>query len=654
MRFVSATLAIVLPILLSGSCFDSGERYLTEPQPALAACKNGEKRCTNSVQHCSDGKWVDDEDCFAQGLICVPGSFECKTCIPSSSSCDGQTIMHCDATGDSATPGETCKVEDGEACRVGNCVDLCAKANSERSNVGCEYWPVDLDNANVGAGLNAAGQQFAVVISNPQPDVSVKVSIDQDDTEPGDPGAPINVATATIPPLSLRVFKLGPREVDGSPSGEFNTGTHTALTRHAYRVQTDFPVVAYQFNPLDNVAVFSNDASLLRPTSAVSVNPGILSPSYVVIGWPQTIATSDDPNTNFNPNDPIDLRAFLTIVGTEENTKVVVETTTRIIAGGPIPETPVGGTLEMTLGPFDVLNLETANFNADFTGTLISADQPVVVYSGTEASDAPTFQSLSDRRCCADHLEEQIDPIRTSGKHFVASISANRSQMVANAGATIGAVQQSEYFRVMAMTNAGANVTTTLGGDFASFKLDKRGSFAELSSVRPFLIDSDQPVQVMAISASQDEGGIPSGLPGGDPSMLIIPPNEQFRENYVFLTPDRYAFDLVRVIATPDTTVVMDGVPILDINGCAVEPGDGLSAEERGSPTPPWLVYRCQLGFPTIDVSGENPVTTPGVQDDGVHRVDADRPVGVLVDGFDAFVSYGYAAGTDLVQIVPE
>ena len=45
------------------------------------------------------------------------------------------------------------------------------------------------------------------------------------------------------------------REVDGSPPGEFNTGTHTAMTRSAYRVRSDVPVVVYQFNPLENVNV---------------------------------------------------------------------------------------------------------------------------------------------------------------------------------------------------------------------------------------------------------------------------------------------------------------------------------------------------------------------------------------------------------------
>ena len=39
------------------------------------------------------------------------------------------------------------------------------------------------------------------------------------------------------------------------------------------------------------------------------------------------------------------------------------------------------------------------------------------------------------------------------------------------------------------------------------------------------------------------------------------------------------------------------------------------------------------------------------MQNDGVHRIVASAGVGVLVFGWDAFVSYGYAAGTQLEAI---
>ena len=45
----------------------------------------------------------------------------------------------------------------------------------------------------------------------------------------------------------------------------------------------------------------------------------------------------------------------------------------------------------------------------------------------------------------------------------------------------------------------------------------------------------------------------------------------------------------------------------------------------------------------------------PGVQNDGVHRLNSDYPIGVTVSGWDNYVSYAYAGGTELREIaVPE
>src|SRR5207244_7767252 len=53
----------------------------------------------------------------------------------------------------------------------------------------------------------------------------------------------------------------------------------TGKARKAYKVTSDLPIVAYQFNPLDNVDVFSNDASLLIPRTAFDVE-------YYAFSWP--------------------------------------------------------------------------------------------------------------------------------------------------------------------------------------------------------------------------------------------------------------------------------------------------------------------------------------------------------------------------------
>jgi len=655
-RAFAVALGLGLLSSLAPACFERSDRWL-DGEPPPPACTLGTVRCTANFEQCVAGPsgpaFEIAENCEAQGLVCALSLGRCAPCVPNQTVCDGQTVLRCDEHGETQSPEKTCDVGAFEACRQGACVNLCAAAATRRSNVGCEYWAVDLDNARIDDTSNAAAQQFAVVVSNPQPDVATRVVIEQDDTLPGEDNEPTAIAEALIPPFSLRVFKLGPREVDGSPPGRYNAGTHTALTRAAFRVTSTFPVVAYQFNPLENVNVFSNDASLLKPVEAVMPLGSTLEPAYVVLGWPQTIASTDDPNTNFNPRFPIDLRAFLTIVGTRPDTRVRLLTTTRILGGGPFAETQAGEEIEFSLGPFDVVNLETDDFNADFTGSLISATGPVIVFSGSEASDAPFFSTLSRRRCCADHLEEQLDHVRTSGKHFVATVSPNRAEALVRAGAPLGIDEQSDYFRVIATTEAGANVETSLPGARSAFRLPGRGSFADIKSSTHFVLESDQPVMLMSTSPSQADANVPSSLPGGDPSTLMIPPIEQFRSSYVFLVPDKYNFDFLQIVASPAANIVLDGTPLPEVSGCASAPADGLTVQERGG-EPPFVVHTCQLSFPVFLPDKPRPENLlSGRQNDNVHRVEADEKVGVLVSGFDYFVSYAYAAGTELEFIVP-
>ena len=62
------------------------------------------------------------------------------------------------------------------------------------------------------------------------------------------------------------------------------------------------------------------------------------------------------------------------------------------------------------------------------------------------------------------------------------------------------------------------------------------------------------------------------------------------------------------------------------------------------------MIYRCQLSFPKV-TSGANSHVLAGEQHDGVHTIVADHPVGIIVDGFDRFVSYAYVGGLNLTVI---
>ncbi|MBX3189910.1 MAG: IgGFc-binding protein [Labilithrix sp.] len=640
-----ASILAALSLSAALSCkFDSAYRDL--PDPGAVPCTEGKIECRGAaLTRCDGGLPVTLDDCGARSMVCAPGLLACTPCLPNTSTCDGLDVMRCSADGQITTKVETCNADAGYACRRGSCTQLCDEAAREHSNVGCEYWAVDLDNAVTSQG-NAAAQQYAVVVSNVEPDLVASVVVEEDTAAPGAPASIRTVATARVGPRSLEVFKLGPKEVDGSSPGTFDTGTHTALSRGAFRVRSDVPIVAYQFNPLENANVFSNDASLLLPTAALGGNGR----SYVIASWPQTIATSENPAQNFGT----DLRAFLAIVGTRPDTRVHVKTTARILGGGPIPAgVDKGGAFDVVLQPFEVLNLETGDFNADFTGTLVDSTGPVAVFAGSEASDAPFFPTLASRSCCADHLEEQVVPLRAVGKRYVLGRVPNRSKAIAAAGAIITPFDEPEFYRIVATRPGLTKVTTTLPPPQDVLELDGEGSNRTLVAHQDFVLTASDPVLVADVQASQEAAGVVRGLPGGDPSLTFVAPVEQWRNDYVLLTPDKYAFDFLIITAPFGAQVFVDGL-LIDGTICELAPGDGLTEAVRKSPNPPFVTYRCQLSFPGIDPDKPSPLNVlPGRQNDGVHRVQSDYPVGVLVYGFDAFVSYAYAGGTQLRDINP-
>jgi hypothetical protein len=626
-------------------------------------CELGQERChSNQHQVCvPDGEFLTytTEDCGDRGLICLDQLW-CVLCDPGRIRCnaDSTAVEQCAEDGSRWDVVADCDVGAGEICYNGECRNACDNAIELQSNVGCEYWAVDLDNASITVGEDASAQQFGVVVSNPG-DVPTTVRVEINDALPGEPASLQVIEEAYVYPGDLEVFdNLPRREVDGTPPGQYdyqgNTpGTH--LSSAAFRITSDHPVIAYQYNPLDNAGVFSNDASLLLPSSA-------LGGEYAVMGWPQTIATSEDPNTNFDDN----LRTFLTIVGTTADTHVSVVLAADTVVGDNLPARVAGETLDVTLGPFDVLNLETGSFNADFTGSTIEADQKVVVFSGSEASDVPWFNTLSERLCCADHLEEQLSPRDTLGRAFFLTPMPRRTPAVAAAGAPVAIVEEAEFFRVMAVDPGVTTVELSLPEYRGNVLSLDQNNFIDIAiatdrdspsnqerfpvlseSAQNFSLVSDKRVSVGQVVASQQVVGIPNNLPGGDPAFILVPPTEQFRKSYVFLTPDLYAFDFMVIIAPRGATMEFDGGPLSD--SCLVEGADGSDPSLAD-----FLSYKCQLSFPELlaPVGGVGAwEVLPGDQNDGVHTLRSSEPVGLLLYGFDSFVSYGLAGGTDLKRI---
>jgi hypothetical protein len=144
-------------------------------------------------------------------------------------------------------------------CVLGSCINLCELEAQGMTSVGCDFWAVDLDQYySSSAGGNGANAQFALVVSNTNQDFKARVTV----TGPNN-----FTREVEAPPRTSTVINLPSLNIAGS-----------GVSTDAYRVKSTLPVVAYQFNPLENVGVFSNDASLLLPASS-------LGKTYIVLAW---------------------------------------------------------------------------------------------------------------------------------------------------------------------------------------------------------------------------------------------------------------------------------------------------------------------------------------------------------------------------------
>jgi len=613
-------------------------------------CASGMTRCEgNRFEQCSDDsqRWDLKDDCAAAGDLCVVGT-GCVACFPDTRTCAGQDIVRCRPDGSGADVIATCDGAQQLQCVGGECLDACALAAASRDYEGCDYWAVDLDNAVVNNQGAASAQQFSVVVSNASLlDAEVRVEIMCTAADAANAATPCTVGQPYVVegpirlgPGDLRILDLDPREVDGTSNPSLNDGPGTFKSPHAYHVISNAPLVAYQFNPLENVGVFSNDASLLLPTEALAA-------TYMVSSWPQTIARTEVSETNMG----IDLRAFLTVVGVEDGTTVDVRLSTAILGGGGIAAAAAGDVISFTLDRHDVVNLETNGFNADFTGSTVFArgGKRVAVFTGSEASDAPRFDTVATRQCCADHLEEQIFPEDSFGMKFVAVKTPLRSKLVDAGGWDVSVVpDEPEFWRIVAARD-GTIVTTDLPAPNDRYVLG-RGASVIIEAERDFLLEATSPIAFTQIPASQQATGIPSTLPdgqrppGGDPSLIWVPPVEQWRNRYLFLVPNKYAFDALLIALPAGADLTYDTLPIDDVLTCEREP-IGFQVPPQGGDPVEYVAVRCQLSYPVPGGAG--------AQDDGVHLLatTGGEPFGLVVWGWDSFVSYGYPGGSNVDRI---
>jgi len=639
MRALATCVCVFVFVIAAGCGPNNRHGGGGDDAPAAACTPEGAHRCEGATyETCTGGMWTSTQDCPSG---CVD-SIGCVACNPGVSFCKDGNVWSCDDTGNPGSMTQACT--GAQICQDGTCVDACADAAANRSYVGCEYAAVDLDNAievigepqpplvtcaalaagsvqqtmNVcyknGQGpaglcdppatmggavqcpngytcqskavciLDAQHSPFAIVVSNPQ-------SRDAHVTVTG-PGGQMVMQTVTAGQVTAIVPQMGNAIPDQSVDG-------TVQAKKAYKVVSDLPIVAYQFNPLDNVNVFSNDASLLLPRTAFDVD-------YYAMSYPTLDRRTPAPGTN-------PYYGYVTVVAWADNTQIAVTPTAAVQASATAQSIAANATVMFTLNAFDVLQLE-ASGTGDLTGTHIAAvnGMPFGVFGGHEATDfgetTPPDSTHTQGPCCADHLEEMLFPSSTWGKAF----AITRSQQRTNEPDLLRIMAQKPNTTV-AFTPAPASGTcgTLAPGQFCEVKIQ---GDTEISASDPVLIGH------FLESSIWSDGNIfaPTYVGNGDPSMAIAVPTEQFRTDYTILIPSQYSNNYLSIAAAATGGVTVDNMPVT----LAAYPGGGTHRAAR------------------------TPVTA------GQHTIHCADTCGVLVYGYSDAVSYMFAGGLDLKQIV--
>jgi hypothetical protein len=596
----------------AAECNAAGTEVTLTPCPDGVACVEGicgtepVETCTpGDVIRCASGTaqlvcngagdGTEERACPAEAPNCEDAVCTDRICEPGEETCDGNNIVLCADDGRSTTLVETCPT----GCSGGECVDPCA--GDDKSYVGCAFYAVDLDNyqepctssVDCAGGAcvdgfcdegSAASQQFAVTVSNSAAStVEVKVF----------DGAGTEIVTRNVAAGALESLPLPRLDVNDSVQGML-----------AYRIESTGPITAHQFNPQENVDVFSNDASLLLPATSLGTE-------YIVLGWP-TVASAG-----------FGLKGFVTIVATREGTTRVTVTSPVATAAGrggtPAALAP-GVPAEFSLMQGEVLSFTTGLTNgADLSGMQITASEPVAVFAGSECANVPL-----DNQFC-DHIEEQLFPVDTWDRDFVLARFKPRGR-------------EPDVVRIIAAQDG-----TTVRINPAIRGIDgtvlDRGEFVEFEITANHIVGATAPIAVAQYMVGSSypgrDNGCDRGLFGdtsrcaiaidrrcengtavGDPASLTLVPVTQYRSDYLLLTPAEYVDDYVTIVAPLGADVRIDGLPV---------GGDRASVGT-------WDVIQTRVT-------------------DGVHRIEADVPIGVSAYGYDCDVSYAYPGGLDLESL---
>jgi gliding motility-associated-like protein len=397
--------------------------------------------------------------------------------------------------------------------------------------------------------------------------------------------------TANLAIFSDPIPKSGTQDARIYDTGYFNKGIH---------VTSDVPIVAYAH--IYNSSI--SGASLLFPTNT-------LGKEYYSINFTQSTNVVYGYSNFF-------------VVGTEDNTTVEI-TPSAINKNNRTPGIP----FYVTLNKGQIYSVFGSNTNigtAQSTGSDLTGSRIRSISSGNEPCKKIAVFSGSGKMSIggnnfgsADNLFAQAFPANAWGTKYLTVPTGS---------------QPNNYFRicvrdpttVVKLNGVVLPVSSLINSFYYQFK-----NSGGTTSPAPNIIESDKPILVAQYCTTQGQDGNPSTTPGGDPEMIYLSPTQQTINNITLYSASKNAIlqSYINIVIRKEgvSSFKLDGqVPLSSSfysSGFQTHPGDA------------------NYSYATLKVSS------------GSHSLYSDSGFNAIAYGFGSAESYGYNAGTNVIDLNP-
>ena len=318
----------------------------------------------------------------------------------------------------------------------------------------------------------------------------------------GDSPLPYNNETFSVLPNSARQLRIPFSEVEPK-------GSEKILPLGLHLI-SDQPVNLYLLNRDRN----SSDVAVMYPVGSLGTD------HYAMCYTPHVDYQNPDHGRN----------SEFVVVASADSTKVEITPSAE-----PDGAARKGELFTVVLNKGELFQVQS--LAGDLTGSHISADKPVAVYSGSLSTTIPLSATGG-----WDHMYEQMPPVKTWGREYYTVPLYGRSR---------------DFFRVMAASDH----TTFYLGNVRQSTLNK-GEFYEFTLNTPTRITSDKPILVSQYSQSKSNDNVRNA----DGFMLILSPVSQARNDVTFVayqsTEVREYFVNIVIPAADAGNIYLDGSPV--------------------------------------------------------------------------------------------